>query len=361
VAQILESNHAISVQLRELIARRSDDPGSESCTHFGSNFDAAAELSAQPREDDAASVRTTATSRSALSIRSIRSIRSMLPSFTEDLKNSRAYKRAQLWGTGFDYQTSSSFTNSTRKGGSWSMLSDMSLGGLSISEISVFELPVHLSDLWDRSLYEAVPAAPRRSSRSLKLKWSSRGRIHNAVFSGEENVVRNLLAMGADIEESGQSKMTPLLRAIWSGQLEIVKLLIENGADMYARDFEGWTVLHCATASRKLDVLEYLLENGGRVFVNARDGDGNTVVCWSLGYEDLSVIEKLVEAGASLNLTNVKGETPFQVARRQGASSNEIANYLWSQLSPDEQLSQGPRFGSAHGSAGGSHGSADDS
>jgi len=352
VAQILESNHAISVQLRELIARRSDDPASESRTRFGNESGAAAELPAPPSEDDVASMRTTATFRSTLSIRSIRSITSLLPSFTEGLTNSRAYKRAQLRGVGFDYQTSSSLTSSTHKGGSWSMLSDMSLGDLSISEISVFELPVHLTDLWDVSMYEIAPPAPRRrrSSWPLKLKWSSRGRIYNVIYSGSEDVVRTLLAMGADIEERGPFNMTPLLRALYNGQLEIAKLLIGKGADMYACDSDGWTVLHCALASRRLDVVEYLLENGGREFVNARDANGDTIVCWTVDGHYCAVltfIEKLVEAGASLNLTNSMGETPFQLARRKGALRNEIASFLWSQLSSDEQLSQGPRFDSA--------------
>jgi len=99
------------------------------------------------------------------------------------------------------------------------MLSDMSLGDLCISEISVFELPVHLSDLWDASMYEIVPPAPRRrrSSRPLKLKWLSRVRIHSAILSRNEYMVRTLLAMRADIEERGHFGMTPLQRALFIG------------------------------------------------------------------------------------------------------------------------------------------------
>ena len=346
MAQLLKSNDTISLQLRELIARRSEDPASESCTLFGGNFYAAAELSAPPRENDAASMGTTATSDGTLYIRSVRS---MLPSFTDNLKNSTAYKRAPLWGAGFDYQTSSFFTNSTYEGWSWSMLLDMGLG-LSISEISAVELPVQLHDVWDSSLYESAPPSPRQFSCRLKPKWSSRGRIHNAIEEGNEYVVRTLLAMGAEIDERGAYEMTPLHCAFYNGQIAIARLLIEKGAAMYTRDIDGWTVLHCALASRRLDVVAYLLVNKGREFVNARDDNGDTVACWLVRSCDLSGIKKLVAAGASLSRSNSNGMTPFQLARGQAASS-EIASYLWSQLSPYEQLLQGPRFDLADESA----------
>jgi len=157
--------------------------------------------------------------------------------------------------------------------------------------------------------------------------------------------------MGADIEERDRFNMTPLLYALYIGRLEIVKLLIWKGADMYARDIDGWTVILCALSRERPYVVEYLLENGGREFVNARDNKGDTVVCWLVRRRDLSGIEKVVEAGALLNLTNSMGETPFQFARRMGAWHNEIASFLWSQLSPDEEKLQGPRFNSGGNSA----------
>ena len=163
MAQILDSNHAISVQLRELIAHRSNGPTHESSIDLADDVDATTDPFCRPVEDDAASIRTTATSYSIRTVRSIRSIRSMLPSFTDDLVNSRPYKRVQLWGVGLDYYSSSSFASSTGKRRGWSMLSDISLGDLSISEISVFELPIYKSDLWDKSPYDYSPITRQRS------------------------------------------------------------------------------------------------------------------------------------------------------------------------------------------------------
>jgi hypothetical protein len=62
------------------------------------------------------------------------------------------------------------------------------LGELSISEISVIELPICLSDLWDATPFrlESSVSRPRKSSASLKLKWSSKGQIHNAISEGNE-------------------------------------------------------------------------------------------------------------------------------------------------------------------------------
>jgi len=47
--------------------------------------------------------------------------------------------------------------------------------------------------------------------RSRPRIWSSRGRIHNAIESGNEFVVRTVLGMGMDVEELDANGRTPLV------------------------------------------------------------------------------------------------------------------------------------------------------
>ncbi|KAF8459991.1 hypothetical protein BDZ91DRAFT_851794 [Kalaharituber pfeilii] len=186
-----------------------------------------------PTDDDAASFRTAATSRSTLSLRSIRSTLSL---FMDELRDSRPYKRIKRWGISDDSFSAFSSRSSTR-GCSWSMRSDMSLGDLAISEISVIMLPICLSDLWDSEPYQAeVPlhsAAGRyRSFQKLKLTLSSLRGIHYAIREGNENAVQDLLTSGMDIEERDSKGRTPLGHAAYMGHERISKLLLERGARM---------------------------------------------------------------------------------------------------------------------------------
>jgi hypothetical protein len=129
----------------------------------------------------------------------MRSILSVIPSFRETLENSRVYKRMRRRGRDSESIVT---LGSSERGCSWSMLSDLSLGELSIADIWVIELPICLSDLWDPEPFRVdstsitTVSAPRRSSS--RLNWSTKGRIHNAIAAGNDYVVRTLLTMGSD-------------------------------------------------------------------------------------------------------------------------------------------------------------------
>jgi hypothetical protein len=121
------------------------------------------------------------------------------------------------------------------------------LGELSISEISVIEFPICLSDLWDATPFrlESSVSCPRKSSASLKLKWSSKGQIHNAISEGNEYVVRMLLALGSDIEELDRQDKTPLAHAVLSNNEVMVKLLCTGeGANTEALKALGSRIDH---------------------------------------------------------------------------------------------------------------------
>jgi len=66
----------------------------------------------------------------------------------DNLKSSRAYKQLRHFGLGVDLSSDSvlSFYSSCSSG-NWYMLSDMTLGDLSISQITVLNLPIDLSDI----------------------------------------------------------------------------------------------------------------------------------------------------------------------------------------------------------------------
>jgi len=66
----------------------------------------------------------------------------------EDLKASRAYKRLRHFGLGIDSTSDSVLSfDSACSTGDWSMLSGITLGDLSVSQIAVLNLPIELADV----------------------------------------------------------------------------------------------------------------------------------------------------------------------------------------------------------------------
>jgi len=228
--KLLQSSHAHSVLLRELISRQEQARVFEIILAGSTGSARPPSASTHPSHDNSDNT-------SIMSKRSILSFRNRLgqPGYVEDLKASRAYKRLRHFGRGIDIDSSAESVFSSDSGcttGRWSTLSDITLGDLSISQIAVLNLPIDLSDVSNPEPFlEPSSTETHRSSRPKPRRiWSSRGRIHNAIENGNEFVVRTVLAMGMDIEELDSNGRTPLVHAIMKHQEAICKLLLEKGA-----------------------------------------------------------------------------------------------------------------------------------
>jgi uncharacterized protein len=65
--------------------------------------------------------------------------------------------------------------------------------------------------------------------------------LHSAVAGGEEGIVADLLAHGADVAARQELGFTPLHNAAAGGNETIIRLLLERGADRSARSDSGKT------------------------------------------------------------------------------------------------------------------------
>ena len=247
--QILQSNHAHSVLLRELISRQEeqaralddirstltssesrDRPNMSSSGGTGSFT-----VSTRPSSTGShpSGYRDSSDNASIMSKRSTLSLRLGRPDYLQDLKASRAYKRLRHFGRGIDSSAESIFSSdSSCSTGRWSMLSDMTLGDLSVSQIAVLNLPIELADVSNPEPFlESSSTETRHHSGPRPRRiWSSRGRIHNAIENSNEFVVKTVLAMGMNVEELDSNGRTPLVHAIMKHQEGICKLLLEKGA-----------------------------------------------------------------------------------------------------------------------------------
>ncbi|MEW6351608.1 MAG: ankyrin repeat domain-containing protein [Thermodesulfobacteriota bacterium] len=89
--------------------------------------------------------------------------------------------------------------------------------------------------------------------------------LASACNWGRVEVVKLLLAKGADVNETGPGGASPLILACSEGQTEVAKVLLENGADVNQRDAEGRTALIGATWRGELEAVKLLLSYGADV------------------------------------------------------------------------------------------------
>lgn len=91
-------------------------------------------------------------------------------------------------------------------------------------------------------------------------------RLLYAVGHSDLQEVKTLLEQGAAVNGTDDEGKTPLIVAFWVGgskkALEIVKLLLAQGADIDIKAKDGVTALYCAVQSGEDEFIELLLDAG---------------------------------------------------------------------------------------------------
>ena len=79
-----------------------------------------------------------------------------------------------------------------------------------------------------------------------------------AAYNGQEDVVKYLIAAGADINQTDYSSNSILMGAAFKGHLKIVKLLVAAGVDIEAQNTSGQSALQFAEMFGRSEVVLFL-------------------------------------------------------------------------------------------------------
>ncbi len=130
--------------------------------------------------------------------------------------------------------------------------------------------------------------------------------LTHAIWKGDVTLVCTLLARGASPNEVDLRGWTPLMQAAEMENTEIIEVLLSNGGDPNLAGYEGTTPLHVA-----VDIaIDGTIQTGG-----------------SPGDEPVSIIQRLLAAGANIESRDQRGETPLDLARAY-RSNTVIATLL---------------------------------
>ncbi|KAF1531211.1 Palmitoyltransferase ZDHHC13, partial [Eudyptes sclateri] len=183
--------------------------------------------------------------------------------------------------------------------------------------------------------------------------------LHWAAINNRQELVKYYISKGAIVDQlGGDLNSTPLHWAIRQGHLPMVMLLLKCGADPSLIDGEGFSSIHLAVLFQHMPIVAYLISKGQNIdttdfngqtplmlsaqkaigpeptrfllkfnpSLNAVDNvQKNTALHWAIASGNTSAVDLLLEAGTSLDIKNVKGETPLDLAYQ---SMNRFMVYM---------------------------------
>ncbi len=141
---------------------------------------------------------------------------------------------------------------------------------------------------------------------------------------GNSDLLRLLLAKGAEPDTKDGRGNTALIFAAQTGDVEMIRILAARRVDVNAANVVGATPLGNAVCSNRLDTVKFLLAKGARANAaitslgEVRHGPiavGNlSPLMAAAPYGSAELIGELLKAGAKVNATDVRGMTPLMLA-----------------------------------------------
>jgi len=179
--------------------------------------------------------------------------------------------------------------------------------------------------------------------------------LHQAAWHGDLHKLKALIASGANLDARDARGRTPLHVATFARQRDAIRLLAKAGADLDLLEDDRYDAVTIASVADDAATLSVLLSLGARPGQTTSRYDGTALIAAAhLGHDEVvrrliaagapldhinnlhwtAVIESivlgdggprhqrtlaaLVEAGASLKLTDRQGNTPLQLAKARG-------------------------------------------
>ena len=131
----------------------------------------------------------------------------------------------------------------------------------------------NIESVWNEQLYVGHEATG--ATRNITL-------LMLAAEAGKEQVVKLLIARGANVNARNSAGATALMVSAWAGHAGIVRQLLEAGADVHMRTDEGTTVLddlrHPLRPTKEVECARLLFEYAARQAAARDEAQGSGLV-----------------------------------------------------------------------------------
>jgi ankyrin repeat protein len=147
--------------------------------------------------------------------------------------------------------------------------------------------------------------------------------LHMPAYEGHSEVVKVLLACGAEVNAKDDHGLSPLHWAAEGGHTEVAELLLTNRADVNIKDYINQTALYRAISGDHICLVKLLMANNAAV--SSRDSDDQTPLHIAALKNRQGAAALLLANGADVNARDDRGRTPLHIAAEYHP---EIVNLL---------------------------------
>jgi ankyrin repeat protein len=167
----------------------------------------------------------------------------------------------------------------------------------------------------------AVMGCPQPKPVSVEVTPDLVDEFYEAAKDGDMAKVQTMLAASPGLINAREPylQLAALHGACYGGQMEMVKFLIAHGAQVDAKSQGGSTPLVEAVAQNNVQISQYLVDHGADV--NSKDEDGKTPLFWAAERGHAEATNFLIANGADVNAKMSDGTTPLQAALDQGETA----------------------------------------
>ena len=130
-----------------------------------------------------------------------------------------------------------------------------------------------------------------------------------------------------DINDGNKEGITALMYAVENNSPDVVRMLLAGGADANVKNKQGITALMFAVEKSSPDMVQVLLD--AEADVNEQDKTGRTVLMFAVERVcNPEVVEKLLKAGANIDAMDKGGMTALMWAETEKSCSEEVMKLL---------------------------------
>ncbi|TET37758.1 MAG: ankyrin repeat domain-containing protein [Planctomycetota bacterium] len=140
--------------------------------------------------------------------------------------------------------------------------------------------------------------------------------LHYAAMSGKCGIIKILIDRGVSLEEKDHLGYTALHQAIREDQEDAVRMLVKVGANIHARTVWLRTPICLASIGGRRSIAAFLISKGANV--DDSDIHKRTALHLAAFNGEKETVRLLIEKGANINVQDFEGNTPLDSTYKKG-------------------------------------------